>query len=915
LNFYDRQRDIFIPIKFGKNLEFNSYPYCVDNQGLVWINIFDTKQDGLYTFDTKSKVFQLITNKQKTNFVVPDNQPLHEVRAFYCAADDDKGFQKISFEKNKETKSETFFDGKDKLPTLNHIGDYLCVENDTTIWITNVQNSLMKFNPRTKKYKYFDTFEGQKLGLIARVVLYKDYLIIGSIDGVYVFDRKKEAFVQKIKRSATNQNGLMNDYVEIPYISDDNLFLSQLGPGVDFTNLNRVLVEQWFDAEMVLKLGFSKNIIGNIVQYNNQIWFASEKLFIIDQNGKFIQRLPFQNPLISDSQNRIWTTNGKFLKWYNAKTNQSRTYNFKELGQNESWQLLITEIDKDHYILASTKGLFELNDATQTLRPFTEFNQKNWDFISPIYFDKISQQLFISTNWWGNFSVLKKVKNEWILSKKTDAIKNVYAIKPAIDSSKIWLCTRNGLIKIDKQSLDYQLFTEKNGLPENFVSDILEIPNGNHWLVTGKGISYYDKAKKEYYQFSSKDGAYSKEYRWGRGFLLADGRAVFGGTNGITVINPTTLKNYVVKPKIQITQLLIDEKTVKNQVNIGEASSIELEANQNSFALEVVGIEYGFPENLKIQYQLQGIDKQWITASNPTTLRYSNLPDGSLELWIRATDESGKTSSEIKKIGIIINAPFYRTVWFRLLLLFTFVVLGYLIYRIRIARIREEAKKKEEIRRIKAEAEINVLRSQMNPHFIFNCLNTVDSYILTNKTDEASDFLNKFSKLIRLILENSRQEFIPIEQDLKALELYLKLEKERSFPQFNFQIVIDENLDETVYFIPSMLIQPFVENAILHGLRHQKNKIGELSISLKSNAKNLIISILDNGIGREASAKINANKTSNKQSVGIKLTEERIQKMNEIFDGNASLKVNDLASGTEVVISLPLLTEQNIQQS
>ncbi len=797
------------------------------------------------------------------------------------------------------------------------MGDYIFAENVSTIWLTNVQQGLIKFNPKSKKYKSFNDFEGSKIRQLTRIIQYKNYLFIGSINGVYVFDTNKEVFVQNIRHAATNPNGLMNDYVEIPYIDDDgNLFFSQLGPGVDYTNLNRTLVEHWFDSEMVLKMGSSKNTIGNIVSHKDQTWFASEKLFVLDKNGKLIKTLPFENPLLNDSQNRIWGTDGKILKWLNPETKQFRKYDFKELGKFEAWQISIEEIDKNHFIVSSPKGLFELNDANQTLTPFTEFNKTNWDYINPIYYDKNSQQLFISTNWRSKFLILKKEKNEWRITKNMDKISSVYAIKPAIDTNKLWLCTRNGLIKIDKKSLDYQTFTEKEGLPENFVSDMIELKNGNHWLVTGSGISFYNKSQKKYYNFSSKDGAYSKEYRWGKGFLLSDGRAVFGGTDGITVINPALIKDYDVKPKIQLTKLLINEKQVDNFNYIGENNTIELEANQNSFALDAVGIEYGFPQKVKVNYQLQGIDKQWIMTNNPATIRFSNLPDGRYELWVKATDESGKISSEIRKINVIINAPFYRTVWFRMLLLFTFVALGYLIYRIRTERIKIEARRTEEIRRVKAEAEISALRSQMNPHFIFNCLNTVDSYILTNKTDEASEFLNKFSKLIRQILENSRQELIPILQDFNALELYIKLEQERSFPKFQYKISIDDTLENETYFIPSMLIQPFVENAILHGLRHKKEG-GELKISIKKTDNQIVCLIEDNGIGREHSAKINATKQSNKSSVGIQLTKDRIQKIAEMYNQSATIELSDLSeennTGTIVEIKLPLLIQKDIK--
>jgi Histidine kinase/Y_Y_Y domain/Two component regulator propeller len=918
LNFYDRKRDAFLPIEWKKKgVSYTAMPYCVDNKGLVWVNIFEETGNCLYTYHPTSNTFVARTNKTSSHFVTQSSRSLKEVKTFYCAGPNDKGFYKITFKNNKEVKSELFFDGKNGLPILEHVGDYITVENDSTLWITGNPIGLIRHNPLKNTYKIFNSFENKTFPLFTRTVIYKNFLLICSTKGIYGFDKSKEKFVQHIGHSPSNLKGLMSNYVEIPYLDyDDNLFLSQLGPGIDYTNLNRSLSDQWLTSQEIEKLKLSHNNIGGINRRGSQTWLSLDNLLVLDSMGKVLYRFPYSQALFCDSQNRQWITDGHSITWMNPERNESKKFVFKELGKNQAWQIHLTEVGKNRYVISSINGLFEFDELANKITPFGEFNGTNRININPLLFDKTTNQVFVSANWWSSFFVLKKIAGQWKVIKNITNTA-IYTIKPSADPSKIWLGTKNGLMKMDKQSFKYQLFTEKDGLPDNFVTDIVEEPTGNYWLVTGKGISYYDKQRNRYRAFNSKDGVYAKEYNWNAGFLLPDGRAVFGSKNGVTVMDLQLMKNYKVQPKIAFTQFHINEKPFKNSQNIDEESRMELQPNQNSFALDMVGIEFGFPQKVKIHYWLKGVDKQWIVVENPATARYANVPEGTYQFLAKATDEDGHVSSVTKVLTIKIKAPFYSTTGFKILLLLLFVSLGIMLYRLRISRVREEANKKEEIRRIRAESEIVALRSQMNPHFIFNCLNTIDSYVLLHKTDEASDFLNKFSRLIRMILENSQQEYIPLIHDLKALELYIKLEQERSYPKFKYEINIDESLYEIIYFIPSMIVQPFVENAILHGLRHKREEEGELFLNVKVSTSQIVINVIDNGIGREAAQKIKNFKPIEKQSVGLKLTEERIKKLNEIYEGKAYLKIIDIAQGVDkgtiVEIGLPLLTQSDLR--
>ncbi|MFT3701702.1 MAG: histidine kinase [Agriterribacter sp.] len=209
-----------------------------------------------------------------------------------------------------------------------------------------------------------------------------------------------------------------------------------------------------------------------------------------------------------------------------------------------------------------------------------------------------------------------------------------------------------------------------------------------------------------------------------------------------------------------------------------------------------------------------------------------------------------------------------------------------------------------------SELEMQALRAQMNPHFIFNCLSSINRFILINKTEEASDYLTKFSRLIRMVLHNSEKPFITLESELEALRLYLDLERLRFKNTFDYSIHFVNDIDTTAIYVPPMLIQPFTENAIWHGLMHKKG-MGQLDIDLSVANKALTCVITDNGIGRKMSASIKHRMTEKNKSVGVSITSNRLTLLNKSTGLSGVFYIEDLqdssgnACGTRVVLNIP----------
>ncbi len=221
-------------------------------------------------------------------------------------------------------------------------------------------------------------------------------------------------------------------------------------------------------------------------------------------------------------------------------------------------------------------------------------------------------------------------------------------------------------------------------------------------------------------------------------------------------------------------------------------------------------------------------------------------------------------------------------------------------------------KQKEEIDNISKqliELQLAALRSQMNPHFIFNALNSIKKFVLSNDAENADIYLGKFSRLIRSILNNTREANISLEKEIEMLSLYLELEKLRFGKKLNYCIYLDPSLNEGTVFIPTMIVQPFVENAMLHGIMHKESD-GEIIISFKDHESFLEINVKDNGVGRKAAAQMNGNKNAAYTSLGIEVTRARLMSLHTDSRVPSGVQIVDLeqngtASGTLVKIFVP----------
>ncbi|MCB0545265.1 MAG: histidine kinase, partial [Saprospiraceae bacterium] len=262
------------------------------------------------------------------------------------------------------------------------------------------------------------------------------------------------------------------------------------------------------------------------------------------------------------------------------------------------------------------------------------------------------------------------------------------------------------------------------------------------------------------------------------------------------------------------------------------------------------------------------------------------------------------------KIDLAVAIPWWNRLWFKGGVILLLLAGIYAFYRYRLFQVRRVERMRSDFENKLAGVELAALRSQMNPHFIFNCLNSIESYIIRNETRKASEYLNDFSRLIRLILQNSRSNYVTVRDELDALTLYMDMENLRLGQRFDYKVSLDEHLDVDDVEMPPMLLQPYVENAIWHGLMHKKEN-GTILVDLKIVDGYLLCAIEDNGVGRKRSSELQS-RNRKKTSMGMNITQERIDIINKAYDTETSVRVIDLVSpegvaqGTRVELRIML---------
>jgi ligand-binding sensor domain-containing protein/signal transduction histidine kinase len=433
----------------------------------------------------------------------------------------------------------------------------------------------------------------------------------------------------------------------------------------------------------------------------------------------------------------------------------------------------------------------------------------------------------------------------------------------------IWIGGK-GLNKYNPEQNTFSHFTEENGLARNEIMGMLEDQYGYLWISTKSGLSRMDPVNHTFENFFEKDGLQENEFSRAT-VRLHNGLLLFGGKNGISVVDPGNIDKNQTSPPLAITGFKLFDKDM--DITFYDHPEIKLNFDENNFSFEFTALDFSDPERNTYSYILENFDTDWhFTTGTDRVARYTNVDPGSYTFRVKAANVDGTWNETGIFIPVVIKPPFWKTAWFYGLEILLGVSIIILIIKYR------EKKIKEQNRYLMLEQKL--LRSQMNPHFIFNSLSSIQSYIFESNPVEAGSYLSRFAELIRSILYNSREEFIPLEKEIKTLENYLDLQKLRYDNKFDYEIDVDPKLDKESIAIPPMMAQPFIENAIEHGIKHLEEP-GFINISFTQMDETILFIVEDNGIGIKAARNINSHKAKEHQSLATVIARERIEILNK----------------------------------
>lgn len=663
---------------------------------------------------------------------------------------------------------------------------------------------------------------------------------------------------------------LHNGVYYLPYLNilyyDKSNFLYRNNVNTVFTNKDSL----W--------IGYHSNYV-SLITNNKKV----KHIKIDDKKNievtSLVEDKPNNRILVGTQAGLYYIKNGKSIKYLDQSIIYSKLLSTKDIAGDKS----------GGFWLAGRSGFYHVKNGKIIFDSRTEknFGLRN----NAIYVDNDKSV------WLGSIKGLWRFKNNYLeYMGHQNPLLSIRVLDIVKYQNKLTLGTKGGgIIIIDKDTI-FQINKNK-GLNSNTVTS-LSVSSKYLWAGTKKGLSkiYIDKNELKIFNYTKAHGLLTNEIR---NVYAKDSLLYISSNKGLMRLNINRLKKDTLKIPIYFKEIYINNQKVPLQ------KEYKLKYNQNNILIKYEVISFNNDNELEFRYMMLGLD----SICSPTKskeIRFSILPPGKYTFELTARNSDNVWNKQSEKITFIIEKPFWETNWFIFLILFLGLVIIYLIIKYISIRIN----KKNEIQR-----ELNVyikqaLVNHMNPHFMFNSLNKMNSLILNNDKTKASEYLGQFSRLMRVIIENSKKEYIPIYEEIKSNRMYMEIEAGRLNHPLDYEFIIDDEIDQFNTKVPSLLIQPFIENAIWYGIQPM-NKKGKIIIRIRKKDKYLIIEIQDNGIGRKKSIEmIKNNEVFDNQSKGTEISYKRIRILKQIFGRNTKIEYLDLAepeSGTIVILNLPLI--------
>lgn len=515
-------------------------------------------------------------------------------------------------------------------------------------------------------------------------------------------------------------------------------------------------------------------------------------------------------------------------------------------------------------------------------------------------------------------------KNKFVQIHK---IRNAVSCIEKDDEDNIWIGTEEGLFVYDITQLVSSKKTSQIYISDSPSSNLITflVHRENRMYVgTNNGLvvvsNFVNSKRYSIKDFGTREGLVDLETNLNSGFFDKKGKFWFGTSVGLIRFDESTSSDDIVKPKIHMKSILLNREAFdyakySNQLDEnGFPVRLLLPFSKNNIEFEMDGVSLRNHPSLKYQFWLEGLEESWSPKSKNSIISFTGLNADSYILHVRCIDDNGLVSKEVV-FPFEIKPAFYKSWWFILLIISFISFIVFQLFRLKLRREREKSHSEMIEYKSKLMAlEQKSLNASMNRHFIFNSLNSIQYFINSQDRLSANRYLTNFAKLIRKNLDSTNEEgnMISLTQELEGLELYLSLEAMRFKDKFEYKIeCIDVDTDSVI--IPAMLLQPFIENCIIHGILPNEEKKGMISILIKEEEKNILtIQIDDNGVGIKNSMLKKNENNGDHRSQGMEITTKRIDLIKKISNKGFELigpfqidETNSSINGTRVLLKIP----------
>ncbi len=765
------------------------------------------------------------------------------------------------------------------------------------IYLTTFRNGLVRFSERDQKVIKVSAIDST-VALRNCVKDRNNALWVNSSNGVF---RIKN---QQLNLTLSAKNGLPMESVRVIFEDvEGNIWLGSEGKGLlRFPGENFVYYSQsdGLTSDLILCVNEDQD---------KNLWIGTYDKGIMkkDPSGNF-------TPFYLDNNNTVWCSimDVDDRNWFGTeyglvsiRKNGEKKVFFAENGLPGDKIACGLRLNSSHFYIGGSDGVSEYKGGK-----FSRVISSDIGTVRNMCIFR--SQLILATDKGLYFYQKGKV------TKFKNFSKTCYSV--ASDQKSIWVGTEEGLFEVIDDRIKQVVFS---AVPASNFINFLTYTNHKLFVGTNNGLFLINEPSelaREVINFGIGEGVVNLETNINSGYVDRKGNLWFGTAFGLVTYRPNQVLSGFSAPKITLKSILVnfqtlDFKKYAKGIDVhGFPNSLKLPYNRNNLTIDLDGISLANHPGLKFQYWLEGLENGWSPLTVNSSVSYNGLGAGDYRLRVRCVDVRGKKSQELA-FAFTVKQAFYKTWWFILIVTFVVIYSIFAVFRFRLLREREQnEREKLEYKSRLLTLEQKSLNASMNRHFIFNSLNSIQYFINTQDRLSANRFLTNFAKLIRKNLDSSEEgNLVSLQQEIERLELYLSLESMRFKDRFTYEIKQQSGLDTEQIIIPAMMLQPFIENSIIHGILPDESKLGRIEVDVYMDKDMLVIRIEDNGIGIEESMKEKENYEGDHKSQGTEITLKRIELLKKLSNTKIELigphQVTDkdgLIKGTTVTLKIQI---------